>query len=123
MKKTPHFMSYKMFHLYVFIIFIQIFNCSLNNLYSYEKGFFNNLKLSHLYIFENYFFSNYTSEDEVSNDPEKFDLENKLDDYHKPLDYNSILENSLGISKHSIKLCTFYIFSFHPEIIPPPPKA
>lgn len=122
--KTNHFQkSHKILHLFALIILIHLFIGGLNSFRLNEKTVFNTSKTVYHFIIEKYFSSNSQSGDDLPINTEHFELEENLDDCHKPLNYNFTFNNYKLIPEHQINFYTFYSVTFHPEIIPPPPKT
>lgn len=122
--KTNHFQkSHKILHLFALIILIHLFISGLQYLWLNEKTVFNTSKTVYHIIIEKYFSSNYQSGDDLPINTEHLELEKDLDDCHNPLNYNFTFNNYKLIPEHQINFYTFYSVTFHPEIIPPPPKT
>jgi len=75
------------------------------------------------FVIKKYHCSDHQSAEDTPNNKENFETENKIDDWHNPLDWNIVYNNYQIKNEHNINLQTIYNVAFHPEIIPPPPKT
>ena len=121
--KTNHFQNkHKILHLFALIILIHLFIGGLQYLGLNEKTVFNTCKTVYHFTIEKYLSSNDQSGDDLPINTENLELEKNVDDCHNPLNYNFKFNNNKLIPEHQIHFYTFYSVTFHPEIIPPPPK-